>query len=74
MPWKDAYQNVKELVEQDNRWKVVGIHHPTGSRTFANYFAKERKKLTDRPLEERVKEDFRKLEEQAAYLKWFKPS
>jgi len=70
---KDAYKNVKELVGQDKRWKVIGINHPTGSRTFANYFASERKRLIDRPLKDRVKEDFRKLEDQTSYFRWFKP-
>jgi hypothetical protein len=69
----EAFQSVKELVGQDNRWKIIGVHHPTGRSNFANYFAKERAKLVDRPLKDRVKEDFRKLEEQTTYLRWFPP-
>jgi hypothetical protein len=37
---------------------------------FANYFAKEGETLANRPLEEGVKKDFRKWEEQADYLKF----
>lgn len=71
---REAFQSVQELVGERNRWKVVGVHHPTGRSSFVNYFAKERKKLTDRPLKGSVKGDFRKREEQTAYLHWFTPS
>lgn len=70
---KEAFQSVKELVGQHNRWKVIRVDHPTGRSGFANYFARERKKLTDRQLKGRVKRKFRKLEKRAAYLEWFKP-
>jgi hypothetical protein len=69
----EAFKSLKEVVGQHNRWKVIGVHHPTGRSSFANYFAKGGEKLADRPLKGRVREDFRKLEEQAAYLQWFKP-
>jgi uracil-DNA glycosylase len=80
----EAFQSVEELVERHNRWKVIGVHHPTGRSRFANYFAREREKLTDRPLKGRVKltdrplkgrvkRKFRELEKQAAYLQPFKP-
>jgi len=58
----DAFENVRELVGKRNRWKVIRVYHPTGSRAFANCFAKQRKKrLTDRPLKGHLKDRFRRL-------------
>jgi uracil-DNA glycosylase len=69
----EAFMSVKRAVGQHNRWKVIGVHHPTGRSSFAKYFAKEGKKLADRPLKRRVREDFLKLEKQSIYVHWFKP-
>jgi uracil-DNA glycosylase len=68
-----AFKSVKEVVGQDNHWKVIGVHHPTGRSSYANYFAKQGKNLVERPLKGRFRGDFRKLDESAAYLHWFKP-
>jgi uracil-DNA glycosylase len=71
---REAYGSVEKLVDhQRTRWKVIGVHHPTGRSGFPNYFVRKRKRLTDRPIKDRVKHKFRKLEEQATYLQWFRP-
>jgi uracil-DNA glycosylase len=70
---REAYGSVEKLLDRCNKWKVIGVRHPTGRSGFANYFVREKKRLTDRSLKGGVKQKFRRLEEQAAYLQWFKP-
>lgn len=64
-----AFEYVKNLPGRD-RWKVIMVYHPTGSRVFANYFEKERgKKVIERKLKKKILEDFKKLEvSQKSYM------
>ena len=49
---KVALENVRELTDKMKMWKIVGVYHPTGTRTFANYFdGKGEGKLTLRKHE-----------------------
>lgn len=72
----EALQDVRGLVGDQNLWKVIQIHHPTGSRTFANYFTKKAKRrLIDRPIKRHLMEDFQmRVGEDQRYICKFEPS
>lgn len=42
---KIAFWHVSKLPEA-NRWRIVGVYHPTGSRRFGEYFIKDKDKDT----------------------------